>query len=103
MGHVQRVHGTQSEPHAMHAERIIHPQTLEQRMRLSPGAEIILAVYFEPAGVRRLALDHLTAMRRAQPDARSKWNRGINSVHARHFLLATMLPPTIFSQVPLGT
>jgi len=49
------------------------------------------------------ALDHLSAVRRTQADPGAGRDRHVGVVHAAYFLLATTVPPTIFSHAPLGT
>src|SRR3954447_23446807 len=103
MRQVQRIGRTETKCHAMQAQRILRAQLLEEHVRLATWAKIILTVDFEPAGCIRPALDHLSAVWRTQADPGTGRDRRVETVHAPYFLLATTVPPTIFSHAPLGT
>jgi len=72
-------------------------------MRLTARTEIILTVDFEPAGGCRPVLEHFAIVWGTQADPGSGRDRRVDAVHAAYFLLATTVPPTIFSHAPLGT
>src|SRR5581483_819774 len=104
---IERIRRAERKPDAVQADGIELPRLFQITQRRTAGAEVILAVDFEPADIRP-AFDHVAIMGRAQPDPGSRRDRSCDSSgcgcrQRRYFLAACSEPPTIFSQVPFGT
>src|SRR5262245_37271521 len=106
---IQRIRRTESRPDAVQAQRVVGPNALQKMVRLTAVAEVVLAVHLDPA-YGGATVDDLAAMWGAQANPAANRNRCGSPASAHplghrsaYFLLATTVPPAIFSQVPLGT
>ena len=69
MALAQAIGRAEGEADAVQAERVIAPYMLEHVQVVAAGAEVILAMYFQPADARTF-FEEMAVMRGAEPYAR---------------------------------